>query len=174
MRQVVNTKVLTQTATAQFVAYSFQLSDLDNSADLSQLFDQYKIEAVGVSIRPVNNAIGLFTNSTTSMSDFYCVIDYDDNNALTSTAQARQYDNCMTLMPAESGYRMFKPRVAAALYQGGFTGYGNLKDQWIDLASNSVNHYGIKIAIGGGTVGQTTLQVWELEFEYFVSFRSVR
>jgi hypothetical protein len=150
------------------------LADLDNSTSFGYLWDQYRIDAIVCTIRPQNFAVGLFTNSTTSLSDFYSVIDYDDATALGSTTAAREYDNCMTLTPGESGMRVFTPRMALAAYAGAFTSYANSEPMWIDMVSGNVQHYGLKIVIPQGTAAQTQLQVWELTFEYYVSFRSVR
>jgi len=101
------------------------------------------------------------------------VIDYDNGTALTSTAAAREYDNCMILTPAESGERIFIPRMALAAYSGAFTSYANVEPQWIDTASTGVIHYGLKYFIPAVTSGQTMLQSWEINVEYYVSFRSL-
>jgi hypothetical protein len=154
--------------------YTFSLSDLDNTSSYTGLFDQYRIDAVRFIIRPNNNAIGLVTNSTTAIEPMYIVIDYDNNLALTSAGQARSYDNVMILAPGESCCRTFCPRLAMAAYQASsFIGFTNEKMQWIDSASPAVLHYGIKIFIPQASSGQTTLQSWIVEREYFLSFRKI-
>jgi len=134
-------------------------------------FDQYKIEAIRFNIRSQQNAIGLTTNSTTSLGSLWCVIDYDDASVLTSATQANSYSNVLVLPPGQSCSRIFKPRIAVGAYQGAFTGYANLASQWIDAGSSSVQHYGIKLFIPQQTVGQTQLQTWDIEIEYFISLR---
>lgn len=159
------------TNTASNIAAS--LANLDNATAFSNLFDQYRIDCMRITIRPQNNAIGLVTNSTTTLADFYSVIDYDNGTALTSAAAARQYDNCLILPPAESAERIFIPRMALAAYSGTFTSYANVEPQWIDMTSTSVIHYGLKYFIPAVTSGQTQLQTWEINVEYYVSFRSL-
>jgi len=161
----------TTNTTAQFV---FQLSNLDGYTNFTSLFDQYLLQAVRVSIVPNNNAIGLQTNTTTNLVPLYCVLDYDDNTALASIAAAREYDNCIICEPGESLIRTFSPRIATAAYSGAFTSFANMGPQWIDAASTSVAHYGMKIFIPGVATSQTQTQTWDVQFEYFFSFRSLR
>jgi hypothetical protein len=135
-------------------------------------FDQYRIEAIRFSVIPQNNAIGLVTNSTTSLVPLYSVIDYDDANALGSANAAVAYNNCVTLAPGESCERLFKPRMALAAYSGAFTSYSNTQPTWIDVVSPGVQHYGIKLFIPQATVAQTLLQSWEVVQEYWISLRN--
>lgn len=107
-------------------------------------WDQYRIAAIRFIVAPQNNAIGLLTNSTTTLVPMYVVIDYDDTSNLTDAADASSYSTCLMLHPGESCERVFKPRVAMAVYNGTFGGYANVGDVWIDAASNTVQHYGIK------------------------------
>jgi hypothetical protein len=172
-RAVRNTSIITASSSDQFPTYNFKLTDLSNHSDLESVFEQYKIDAIRMTIRSLNASFGLYTNSTTSLADIYSVIDYNDSTAFGATADAREYENCMTLMPGESCVRVFKPKAALAAYDGTFTGYASALNSWIDTTSNAVQFYGVKLAIGHDSVGQTTHQQWEIEFEYFVSFRSV-
>jgi len=149
------------------------LNAIDNVSALTTLFDQYKIVAVRVMIIPQNNAIGLVTNSTTSLVDFYSVVDYDNGTALSSASNARDYESCMIQGPGESAMRVFQPRMALAAYSGAFTSYANVQPLWVDTASPGVLHYGLKFLIPQATAAQTLLQSWEVNVEYVIQFRSV-
>jgi hypothetical protein len=151
----------------------FQLSNLDNASSFENVWDQYRIDAIRMTCKPQNNAIGLVTNSTTSLVPLYCVIDYDNDSNLTTAATAREYANCIILEPGESFVRVFQPRVATAAYSGAFTSFANDEPPWIDCASPSVRHYGVKILVPGVTAAQTLLQSWDIVYEYFVSFKSI-
>lgn len=129
-------------------------------------YDQYRLMALRFSILPQNNAVGLVTNSTTSLVPLYCVIDYDDASGLTSAAQAQGYNNCITLAPGESLVRTFKPHMALAAYSGSFGSFANVEPMWIDAANTGVQHYGIKVFIPGATASQTLLQTWQVIAEY--------
>jgi len=173
-REVRSTILLTATSTDQFPTYNFKLSDLNNYVDFVEVFDEYKIDAVSMTIKSLNGTVGLYTNSSITLVDLYSVIDYNDTTAFTLTSQARQFENCMTLMPGESCNRVFAPKPALAVYEGAFTGYASGPKVWINTDNPNVQHYGMKLAIGHGGVSQTQNQTWEVEFEYYVSFRSVR
>jgi len=150
----------------------FKLNDLNTA--LYNDWDQYMIEAITVTIKPNNNAVGLYTNSTTSISDLYNVIDYDDASALASVAAAQRYDNCLVLAPGESCRRTFRPRISGAVFGNSvLTNYSSLEPTWIDSAYPTVEHYGMKFYVPAGTGGQVTLLTWTVEYEYFVSFRAL-
>jgi hypothetical protein len=137
----------------------------------SGFWDQYRIAAIRFVVAPQNNAIGLVTNSTTTLVPMYVVIDYDDTSSLASAADASSYSTCLMLHPGESCERVFKPRLALAAYNGTFGGYASMSDVWLDAASNTVQHYGIKTFVPGVISGQTLLQSWDISVEYFLEFR---
>jgi hypothetical protein len=169
-----SSSLLTVTATSsQNPTYAFTLGDLDSPSEFTGLFDQYRIECVAFRLIPMQNAIGLTTNSTTTCVTPYVIVDYDDTTAITSAAQARSFESCIIVPPGVECVRQFQPRVALAGYTGSFTGYANVAPPWIDAGSNSVQHYGIKLFIPGATAAQTQLQSWTVEREYWVSFRKV-
>jgi len=173
-RQLTNGEIAATPTTNAAFAYNFQLANLDGYTNFTSLFDQYMLDAVRVSIVPNNNAINLQVNTTVNLVPLYCVVDYDDASVPTSIAQMREYDNCIICEPGESIIRTFSPRLAAAAYSGAFTSFLNLGPQWIDAASPTVAHYGLKIFIPGVASGQTQLQTWDVQFEYYYSFRSLR
>jgi hypothetical protein len=121
----------------------------------------------------MQNALGLQTNSTTTNVTPYVVVDYDDNNALTSAAQARSFESCIIVPPGRECTRQFKPRMAVSAYAGAFGSYANTSPMWIDAASTGVAHYGVKLYLPGATAAQTLLQSWTVEREYWISFRKV-
>lgn len=158
--------VLTAGITNSAGGYIFSLS---NAQIGSAIFDRYRIDAVRFSIAPRNNAIGV----QTGLTDLYFVIDYDDASSLASQTAAETYSTVIKLAPGESSSRTFAPRIAVAAYNGAFTGFLNQGPQWIDCASNTVQHYGIKTFIPGtGVIGQTVFQTWDIQIEYFIKFIS--
>jgi hypothetical protein len=152
----------------QTPTYFFSLS---NASIGSGFYDQYKIDAIRFNLRPNQNAIGLTTNTTTTTTDVYCVIDYDDANVLPNISTAESYSNCVVVPPGKSLSRTFRPRLALAAYAGTFTGFANVGPQWLDAASPGVQHYGIKLYVPGVTAAQTQLQSWNVIIEYFISLR---
>jgi hypothetical protein len=152
------------------VAQSLNFTLASSSLTAGQ-WDQYKLLAVRVTISPDQNAVGLFTNSANSYTPLYTVVDYDDATNLTSVGQAEAYNNCIVLGAGESCSRLFRPRMALAAYSGAFTGFANTGDLWLDAASTTVQHYGVKIYIPGATAAQVQLPSWQISTEYFFAFR---
>jgi len=169
VRAVANGAIATQAAgVATSNSWNFTLAAANVG---SGFWDQYRIQAVRFTIRPENNAIGLVTNSTTQIQPLYCVIDYDDSTNLASIAAAESYSTCIVLSAGESCERVIQPRIAVAAYNGAFGGFANLGNQWIDSASSTVQHYGIKTYVPGGAAGQTQLATWDVIVEYYIQFR---
>jgi hypothetical protein len=134
-------------------------------------WDQYKILAVRYTIAPDNNAIGLVTNSTTTLPTLINVLDFDDSSALSSFVAAEGYSNAVLLAPGESCERVFKPRMAISAYSSSFGAFANVADLWIDCVSNTVQHYGVKIFVPQTTAAQTLLPSWKCTSEYWIAFR---
>lgn len=157
---------LIASSSGSVVTRSYQFS-LSGTTLGSGFFDRYRIDAIRFNVVPRNNALGLVPG----LVDIFCVIDYDDASLLTSTAQAQAYATCLKMAPGESCSRTFAPNLAIAAYNGAFSGFANQKPQWIDAASASVQHYGVKLYIPAtGVVGQTVFQQWDINIEYFISF----
>jgi hypothetical protein len=167
-RSVANTTIVATPTADVKTSFNFQLGNANIGTGF---FDQYRIMAVRFTVVAQNNAIGLVTNTTTTLSPMYIVIDYDDSSNLASVAAAEAYSNCLVLHPGESCERIFKPRMALGAYTGTFVGFANVADQWIDAASTTVQHYGIKTIVPGVTAAQTLLQSWDVHIEYFFEFR---
>jgi len=145
-----------------FNAFSFYASLIDQWTQLAAVFDQYKITKLQVWIVP--QTTGPTLGETAS------VIDYDDTTALTTFAQALDYQNCLVGKSNEGHYRSFRPHVAVAGYTGSFGGYTNVKSPWIDCTSGTVLHYGVKVA---STVASGA-NAYDLVTRYHISFRNVR
>lgn len=158
----------TITATTSLPLTNSFIFTLSNAQIGSSIFDRYMIEGVRVSIIPRNNAIGVVPGLT----DLFCVIDYDDATALSSKAQAETYSTCLKLSPGESCSRTFSPRIAVAAYTGSFTGFLNQGKQWIDAASTTVQHYGLKLFVPATGVVTSDFQSWDITIEYFLRFKN--
>lgn len=176
-RITVATDVTQQALTLTAPTYQFALSDLPNYAEFTGLFDQYRFRFVRMTFRPRFNMATVTTITAAIFPNLYTVIDYDDNNALAALNDARQYQSLKQTRFDEDHVRFIRPRVAAALFNNGsplFSGYGNEAAPWIDSATPDVKHFGIKGLVEPGVSGQTALQSWSVELEYFLEFRQSR
>jgi len=146
-------------AVAVATGLSFTLSTLSDASQYVALFDQYRIDLMEVWIMPQSQ------NLTALMKS---VIDYDNITTTATDAYFDNYSNCHTTTMANGHYRRFVPHLALAAYGGGaFTSYANLKPQWIDCASATVAHYGIKFlteVTAAGAIGIDVLGRFHLSF----------
>lgn len=174
--RTVNGADISQIAAATVMgSYNFKLSDLPTPTDFTNLFDQYKLVAAKIKFRPRFN-MATVTNITAAIFPrLLTVIDYDDSTNLTVITDALQYQTLKETRFDQDHVRLLKPRMALAAYGAGvFTAFANQGNQWIDVASTTVEHYGVKFIIEAGVVGQTSLQTWAVEIEYFFEFRQTR
>lgn len=149
--------------------FPFNLASCNNSTAFQSLFDQYRIEAVDVTLRPRCNAF--VATGTSSPPPLYLVIDYDNVTALASAAAATEFSTCAIVEVYQSCRRVFKPRIALAAYNSGaFTGYSNAIG-WIDSAYPSVEHYGLKYFLPQCTASFTP--EWDIDVKLHFQFRNV-
>jgi len=151
-----------------FYTRAFSTSDILQFASFAALFDQYKIEAVEVWFTPYGAATASgYANNV----HIYTVVDYDDANAPTSVGAMQVYQNCVETRCTEGHYIKFRPHIATAAYGGAFTQFKNEPASWMDSASTSTQHYGVKLGI------DATASVNDLRIDgvcrLTVSFRNV-
>jgi hypothetical protein len=167
-------QLLTASASADVNStFAFSLDGLNGSNVPRDLFDFYKIEAIRMTIRPQNNAIGMLDPTTTKLVPLYWVLDYNDATNLGTAAIAATYENCVVLSPGESGARTFQPRMLGAVKSNAGTDYMSVGPQWLTVASDDVPHYGAKVFIPQVNGSQTFLQTWQVSIEYWMTFRNV-
>lgn len=126
-----------------FAAHYTNLNSINNATSFAAIFDQYMIDAMECWLIPNQTAAA----SASINGLLYSVIDLDDASALSTVAQFGEYSSCVTTMADQGHYRHFKPHVAIAAYNGAFTGYANRANQWIDAASLTVQHFGVKFGV---------------------------
>lgn len=167
IKTVQKTNLTSSTIATTFGSFNFTLSDVNDAASLASVFDQYRIKMVEVLFIPGQNAQ---TSATGATGIFTSVIDYDDDNVLTSAPQAMDYSSAITTSGYEEQRRVFKPHVALAVYNGAFTGYANQADQWLDCADTGVRHYGVKTS----WTGTPAVSVISVIAKYHLQFRNIR
>lgn len=155
----------TSTTVPVFYATYFTANQLDQFSSLAAVFDQYRIDEielwmVGNNVVSAENSNGLLCT----------VVDFDDAVALSTFAQAQDYNNAMTTAMGVQHYRRFVPHAATATYSGTFTSYGNVESPWIDASSGSVQHYGFKVAATATSI----ICGFNLIIRFKLSFRNVR
>jgi hypothetical protein len=149
-----------------------QFSYFPQFVSLQAIFDQYRIDEVEITFRPLVGSGGLLS----SAPQLYTVVDYDDASTSGYTVQnLLDYSNC-TQSVYETVVRKFKPHVAVAAYSVGTTtlvGYQNQESPWLDTASINVPHYGVKYGLDGAS-SSSNLQSVAISLRIRISFRNVR
>lgn len=161
-----------------FGALQFTLSAVAQYTDFTNLFDQYRIDKILVQFFPTWTSRDAPVSATNAMVPTMCVApDWDDSTVPGSLAELNakpevQYHR--TDLPFSV---WVKPHVDTEIYRTAVTtGYGNMKNAWIDSASSDIPHYGLKYAImgnGAGGVGGNRIGMMHVVVKYFLSFRRV-
>lgn len=152
----------TNTATTSFGAAAVTLSQFGTSSEYTGLFDQYMIEQVEVWIEPVA------AQGTTVFGDVTTAVDLDDASVPTTLQALKGKGGALGGQGGAGRYHRWRPHVAVAAYSGTFTSYANTPASWIDCASPSVQHFGIKIGAGATSVAIT----YQCTFRILAAFRA--
>lgn len=193
-KRMANSQIETVTGSGLSGALQFALSDTIGHSEFDVLYDRYMLTAVVVKFRIVNNpdAPG-YLNSNPGLAApsgqsnwnstnwyprlFYCK-DYDDSTAET-LAQLRERAKTKMVILKPNRYHKVVIR-PAALVQTYYTslgaGYAPKWKQWIDMAQNSLPHYGLKYNIDCSANDPTDTQPFKVEIEkqYFFKCKDVR
>jgi hypothetical protein len=146
------------------VASYTTISAFNGSTPLLGVFDQYRILNVTFEWIPlcVTSFIAAGTIATVVPTNVYnhnvlsSCVDTDDATA-TSEADVLAHESCVLHGPFIRPFkRSYVPAIAVEVYQtGGFGGYANRTNQWLDSGSSNVQHYGIKFNLNHGTIAPT-------------------
>lgn len=134
---------MTQVVAESFGGIAGMLNSVNDAASLLGVFDQYRITGIEILFKCT-----LGEQMTAESGSLVTVLDFDDSTALTTLASALDYSSSIVTKARENHRRCFVPRVAPAIYaSGAFSGYGSATGQWLNSASSSVAHYGVKWAL---------------------------
>jgi hypothetical protein len=150
-------------AATTFASQSFTINNLDGFAEYLGLFDQYRFDQIEVWIEPTGAPQG-----TTAFNSVVSCVDLDDASVPTTYASVAAHQCSVETNGAAGHYHRWKPHVAMAAYAGTFVGFGNSENQWIDSASNTVQHYGIKMA----ALGTAVAVAYDIFIRAVISFRA--
>jgi len=120
---------------------NFTFSQINQYNELAAVFDQYRFVLIEIKFLPTIQALA--TGNQGGM--FFTCVDTDDSSSTTASA-IRDYPGCVSTESFKGHTHIFQPHVAIAAYSGAFTSFSNAVSPWIDVASPSVQHYGVKYA----------------------------
>lgn len=161
--------------------YEVSFSDLVQSSDFSNMFDQYRLTKVTftvqminvpTSLQPPNTAITLANGQTTNWyPKVWYVVDHDGGSTETiSSIKERQGVRCRILQPNKELRISFKPMCRTLTYStSSSTGYApkNIK---IDMSDTNVEHYGLHMVFDSNGLDPTDTYPFKFVVERKVYF----
>lgn len=157
-------------AAAVLGAMSFTKTSAGDSSSMSAVFDQYRITKIKVFI--ISNNTPQAPGASTAIAQVYTAIDYDDAVAPSTVTEVLNYDNSMIHVAGANATRTFRPKVIGYVYGGGSTA-GEVKESpWLDCATSSIEHFGLKYCVTQGT--STNQLSWSLWAQLFIEYKNAR
>lgn len=153
---------------------TFSLSDIGNSAELTALYDVFKINRIIVKITPTWTNTELPSNASAGITpQIFSAIDYDDSTAPTE-AQIREFGSCKESNGFRAHKRTIYPKVLTMAYKTiASTAYMPEKARYLDCADTTTPHYGLKILMNNGAVSGSG-SPWSARIEciYYISMKN--
>lgn len=159
-------------------ALSFQLSDLPGYTQFTTLYDQYRFRAVKAEFIPLNMPVTYWNGTTVVVPTnpiLYTCIDLDDaaipgTNQVVEEHESVKCHGALTPATTAKYVRWISPAAAPEMYQtGGFGGYASKQYQWLDTASSSIQHYGLKWWVYAPT--NTPAYKYNVTLTYYLEFK---
>lgn len=140
-----------------FLGQSFNVNAHVNQwSSFANIFDQYRVACIEAWLIPGMSGT---TTTNTGTQSLYSVTDYDDANTPSSNDNLLQFTNVIVSPSTNGHYRKWVPHIAEAAYSGAFSSFANKTAPWIDVASSSVQHYGLKAGLDAGATVSVQLYV---------------
>lgn len=138
-----------------FGGLSFNLGQLPNYTEFTNLFDQFRICGIRLEIIPKYTSVDLNPLATTvAMPNIHTVIDYNDIATPGNLEVLLQYPNYKRTRGNAVHKRYFKPAVLASNYEGAVTSaYTSKWGQWLDSIDYPTVHYGLRYGIDQSFTG---------------------
>lgn len=153
----------TSAAVVNTGASSFNLGQFNGTSQYTGLFDQYRFDEIEAWLEPQASYL-----ATANCGVVVTAIDVDDANSPGTIEAVEDKQNSLSASGICGHYHRWQPHMAVAVYSGAFTSFQNAPADWIDSASNTVQHYGIKYA----SSVTTAVQNYNLTIRARVSFRN--
>jgi len=147
----------------QNVGQFFVLSQFARYSQYLTVFDQYCFDEIEVWIEP-NISQGVPVTAAILAT----AIDLDDANAPSTLDEVAAKQQSLVGEGLQGRYHRWVPHVSLAAFSGAFTSYTSSEAMWLDSASPSVQHYGLKLA---STASGNPI-TYSLSARATVSFRS--
>lgn len=171
---------LTDTLNTRQVGASmiFKLDSVQDSNDFLNLFDRYKI--IGVKLKflyQCNLANSDSTTGTNALPLLSYTFDADDATQPTQLEDVQKKQHCHQRILNGNGMFSiyYKPRILKEVYASAVsTGYNSAKATWLDTASQSIPHYGLKMWINNWNPGNTKFHQLTIYPTYYLALKDTQ
>lgn len=170
--------------------FKFSLSDVIDPNEFTELFDQYQLRSVKMLITRVThvqptNAGNSGDNGLACFPELISVPDFDDASA-TPYNVIQQYEKARTVVMRDGATvtKKIYPKVAEYIYKSDGTGIAfaqGRKKLWIDCASPTADHYGMKFVLNNLPIGNSggfpafnDTQTFRIQMIYTIAFKNVK
>ena len=157
-------------------AFQFQLDDLPNVSDFSNLYDSYKLYGVKVQFFPIFNVTSDVPSANTRLSPpmLYTYIDKDDA-VVPSIGEFMEFSNGKKRPFTRMLKEYVRPRITREVYRSAIaTAYEVAQTPVkLDMAYTNVPHYGLKWALVIPSQQADTNIVWRMKVVltyYFLTY----
>lgn len=158
------------------LSLTFDLTQCNNYANWTALYDQYRINSVYLSLKPQRSELitqdvnDIAPNQTfTNIPSYAIVADYDDT-AIINYQDVKERHGARWNLATKSMKMKVYPKKLMQIYNGLTTAYMPAAPGYLDCTYNNVPHYGVKVAM---EVAQPTGQYGiEIEHTYYVTFKN--
>lgn len=161
----------------QLGAYQFSLDQVQNFADFTQLYDQYKITGVKVIFRLMTNPDSAVA-TTQIFPTLWMVRDNDDSATPGSLVSLMEKEGVKyKVLRPNSAVSMYikSPRLAGMVYQSGTTtSYTSIAPKWVDCSYPTTPHYAIKWCVDSEGVSQPGDYYISVQTKYYLTFRGAQ
>jgi len=171
---------ITESGSDQHLTYQFKLDQVTAVNDFTSLYDGYKINKIQLFLEPtVDQTINFAQGLNRKIS---IVHDYNDAFPLSNEDEYLEYGNCKRYFPwSKRGIRVtLYPKLNNIIenVQGASTGYTSMNSnrQFLNIATDEVPHFGIKIMIPGGLTNVTDpqTQIFRVRAKFWLSMRGTK
>lgn len=157
------------------ISTQFQLSSCLDFADLTALFDRYKIVGVALKIQYLQNAS--FIPGVANLPTLHYAFDGDDATTPGTAllVLAKGYCKTRTLNANRPLSVYVKPRITKEVYNSPLsTGYTSEKACYLDCASDSVPHFGLKMWLSDWVGGAENNNAIRIQPIYYLKMRDTQ
>jgi hypothetical protein len=165
--------VTSTSSAAGLYGFVFQLNEIPDYTSFSNIFDQFRIEKVEVSIRPLT--LPSAPGTAPAYADLWLAVDYDDATAPASVSVVQNYSNAVIVSPGKMTNIKLYPAVNTVVnnnFTSTFANSGGIERIWINSLNSDMAFNGMKIAVTQST--STNLTAWRVFCRYHIAFRSCR